>query len=129
MGYKQKATLKIELGDLGDNNGTPFFVTIKNPAMMTFDETLDMAKMSKLQEMDRRALTDDEKKELHGFLQGLIQSWNLLDKDTEQPLDPHSEGALNRVPREVVLRIFQTFGDSRKPDEPTKNSSEQSAKS
>lgn len=127
MGYKQKPTIKLNLGELGDNNGTPFFVSIKNLKMLPFSKTIELSKMSRLQKVGDEAITDEQKKELSDFIRSLVVSWNLIDMETEQPVSPQDENALDRVPWEVVTEIFKGLSGSQ--DESTKNSSEQSVKS
>lgn len=121
MGYKAKTTIRVDLSDLGDNNGTPFFVEIKNPKMMTFGQKLELGKS---------ALIEDQAKKLDaikGVVGSMITAWNLIDIETEQPVDVKAENALDRVPSEVVEKIMLSIAPP-KQDEATKNSSEQSAR-
>lgn len=122
MGYKVKTTIDIQLGDLGDNNGTPFFVRIKNPRMLTFEEKSAFAKLAKLE-------SDEEKaKAMQEVAKSFIVAWNLLDKDDESlVVNPTDENALERVPSEVVEAIFKAMVPQQ--DDETKNSSEPSGNS
>ena len=117
MGYKAKTTIDIPLDDLGDNNGTPFFVRIKNPRMLTFEEKSAFAKLAKIE-------SDEEKaKAMQDVAKSFIVAWNLLDKEDEVlSVNPTDENALGRVPSEVVEAIFKAMAPHQ--DEETKNSSE-----
>lgn len=125
MGYKVQPKIRIDLGDLGDNNGTPFFVEIKNPKMMSFEEKKQFAKFSKLESEEEQVLAMKE------VTKDLIIAWNLLDMETEQPLNPHNifngKDPLDCVPSDVVTAIFKQF--TPKQDDSTKNSLPQSDKS
>lgn len=120
MGYKVTARLKIDLSDIGtDNNGVPFFVEIKNPKLMTWEQKMDMSKFGVA---EGQVLTPEETairgKMMQEYAQKIITSWNLLDMSTDQPIPFNDSSALSKVPSEVVEKIFASF----KPeDAETKN--------
>lgn len=113
MGYKVQAKNRIDLSDLGDNNGTPFFVEIRNPRLLTFNEKIQFAKIAKIEDDIERT------KAMTEHVQGLIVSWNLIDQETEQTVNPKDENAFDRVPSEVVEKIMAEMKP--KQDEQTKN--------
>lgn len=121
MGYKTKATIDIPLGDLGDNNGTPFFVKIKNPRMLTFGKKSEFAKFAKVEKDEEKAAA------MKKVAQDFIVAWNLLDIETEEPVSPTQADVFDHVPSEVVEAIFKSFAPQQ--DEATKNSLAQSDKS
>lgn len=130
MGYKLKVRERISLSELGtDLAGNPFYVEIKNPKMMLYDEKMSFIKFAQLGKGDA-----DEQilKDMKTVIGSFITSWNLISMEDESPLqipkqDPE---ALNKVPSEVIETILRSFGDKvQKEDEETKNSLEQSVKS
>lgn len=122
MGYTLKKTLRVDLSELGDNQGVPFFVEIKNPKMMPVDKQMEFAELGKsLQSDDAEAKAKAEG--IGKLLQSIIVSWNLLDIDTDMPINPTEEGAINRVPGEVMAAIFQGISkNNEKTAEDQKNS-------
>jgi hypothetical protein len=119
MGYKFTNKVRIELGELGDNMGTPFFVEIKNPKLMTWEQKMEMSKFGVAEgEILTPEQTAERGKMMEEYAQKLILGWNLLDMTTEQPITPSSEGALSKVPSEVVEKIFAQFNQE---DQETKN--------
>jgi hypothetical protein len=116
MGYKQRPTVRIDLVELGDNNGTPFFVDIKNPKLLTFQERMEFAKTSRIDDFMEKINS------MKDLAKDFIVSWNLLDLSTEQPISPTVENALDQVPSEVVEAIMKRMNDSsKKEDEEIKN--------
>jgi hypothetical protein len=111
MGYKVTAQLTIDLSDLGeDQNGTPFFVKIQHPRLLTWDQKMESAKF---QVPEGTVLTPEQIKErsadMKNYVRSFIKAWNLLDMDTEQPLAVTDGTALDKVPGEVMERILMEF--------------------
>lgn len=125
MGYKAKyrPTVHLDFSHIGDNNGVPFFVDIKNPRLLTFEEKLEIGEASKKLNgaFDKKAMKEATRK--------LILNWNLLDKDSESPVDFNSEDALDHVPGEIAEIIMLEFKPAKEDDEEVKNSSAQLDKS
>lgn len=119
MGYKFTNKVRIDLGELGDNNGTPFFVEMKNPKLMTFEQKTEMSKFGLV---EGEVLTPEKAGErfklIQEYAQKLILSWNLLDMETEQPIPFNAEDALKKVPSEVVEKILAQL---QQEDPETKN--------
>lgn len=120
MGYLLTNKVRIDLSDLGtDNNGNPFFVEIRNPKLMTWEQKMEMSKFGVA---EGEVLTPEKTAErgimMQDYAKSIILSWNLLDMETEQPISITSEDALKRVPSDVVERIFAEF---RKQEPETKN--------
>lgn len=111
MGYKVQSKIRIDLGDLGDNNGTPFFAEIKNPRMLTFGEKSSFAKFAKLENDEEKAAA------MKDVAKGFIVAWNLLDLETGSPVSLTTSDALDHVPSEVVEEIFKSFLPKKQSDE------------
>lgn len=138
MGYKIKPTKRIDLGDLGDNQGTPFFIDILNPEMVSYEQQMGAIKFAKyikgalsneesempnglnvMEKVDLNTLPD-MLREMKAWVKGYIVSWNLLDLQ-EQPVDIKDDNALDRVPGVVINRLMAAI--NRKSEDPeTKNS-------
>lgn len=103
MGYLAQTTLKIDLSDLGDNNGIPFFVEIKNPKLLTFKEKIGLAKPTKIDDDTEKVLA------MQYVCKSLIISWNLLDMGTGVPVDLASCNVFDGVPSEVVEKIMKSL--------------------
>lgn len=117
MGYKQIPTVRIDLAELGDNNGVPFFVDIKNPKLLTFEEKMSFAKVGKVEDEIEKV------KAMKEVTKDFIVAWNLIDMETEESINPKDEKALDKVPSEVVESIMKKIGESSKQgDAETKNS-------
>lgn len=116
MGYKTKyrPTLHLDFGYIGDNQGVPFFMEIKNPRLLTFDEKTELGEISKIVDKQQK---QDAMKEV---VRKLIITSNVLDKDTEATLNFSEENVLNHVPSEIVESIMSQFGSTK--DDETKNS-------
>lgn len=133
MGYKQRPTVRIDLSELGDNNGTPFFIDIKNPRFLTYGEKMESASIaaeSKKDENGKIIMDKATSLKMAAMAKSYIVAWNLIDKETEQPVNANDENALDHVPSEVVEAIFNKIGEkNKKADEEQKNSLGQSDKS
>lgn len=131
MGYKQRPTVRIDLSELGDNNGTPFFVEIKNPKLLTYDEKMKFALVAKdIKDANGNiSINQDTVNSLKDVAKSYITAWNLIDCETEQPISPTTEDALSHVPSDVVEAIQKAIGGKSGQDEETKNSSKQLDKS
>lgn len=125
MGYKVTAQLHIDLSDIGeDQNGTPFFVKIQHPRLLTWDQKMESAKFKV---PEGTVLTPEQIKEqsndMKSYIKSFIKAWNLLDMNTEQPISIADGTALDKVPGEVMERILLEFQKyAVKQDEETKNS-------
>jgi hypothetical protein len=117
MAYKVNPRLRIDFSDLGDNNGTPFFVEIKNPKMMSFGEKMAFAKFAP--KSVEQGITEEQINAMKDIASKLILSWNLTDEITEQPIEPTTPDALDHVPSDVVERIIKALAPTQ--DEETKN--------
>lgn len=120
MGYKFSNKVHIDLSELGtDNNGNAFFVDIRNPKLMTWEQKMEMGNFGVA---EGEVLTPEKVAEranlMRDYAQKLILSWNLIDMETEQPLTYNAENALSKVPSEVVEKIFAQF---QQEDPETKN--------
>lgn len=120
MGYKFTNKVRIDLSELGtDNNGNAFYVEIRNPKLMTWEQKMEMSKFGIA---EGQKLTPEETAErgkmMQEYAQKLILSWNLIDMETEQSIPFNDQDALKRVPSEVVEKIFAEFA---KQDPETKN--------
>lgn len=126
MGYLLTNKVKIDLGDLGtDNNNVPFFVEIRNPKLMTWEQKMELSKFGNVV---GQVLTPEQTAErgiqMQDYAKSIITSWNLLDMNNpEQTVPINADDALKRVPSDVVERIFKEFAP--KQEEATKNSSVQ----
>lgn len=108
MGYSQKyrPTVNIDLSDMGDNNGVPFFIEIKNPKFLTFEEKTANSDISKITD------EKEKKKAMKNLAQSYIVNWNLLDKESEQPVSYSVADAFDHVPSEALEIIMKTIGKS-----------------
>lgn len=130
MGYKFRPTLNIDLSDLGeDANGLPFFVEIKHPKLLTYEEKMNFALVAKdvIDENKKIIMTKETIGTLEDVAKSYVVNWNLLDKVTGIPILPTQEDALKHVPGVVVERIQNAING--KEDEETKNSLAQLDKS
>lgn len=125
MGYKVTARLRIDLGDLGeDQNGVPFFVEIQHPRLLTWPQKMEAAKF---QVPEGKTLTSEERQQqindMVEYVRSFVKAWNLLDMDTEQLVTLTDEKAFEKIPGEVVERVLMKFQEfTGKQDEETKNS-------
>ena len=120
MGYKFTNKVRIDLSELGtDNNGNSFYVEIRNPKLMTWEQKMEMGKFGVA---EGQVLTPEETAErgkmMQEYAQKLILSWNLIDMENEQIIPFNAEDALKKVPSEVVEKIFAQFNQE---DPETKN--------
>lgn len=118
MGYKAKyrPTLHIDLGYMGDNNGVPFFADIKNPRLLTFDEKLELGEISNV------ADKEEKKGAMKELVRKLVINSNLLDKETEAPIDFNDIDIWKHLPGEVAETIMKEFAPAKKDEEEIKNS-------
>ena len=122
MGYKQKSKTRIDFSEFGDNGGVPFFAEIKNPKMFSFEESVPFAKASKIE------IEEERIKAMAELGASLILEWNLLDKDTETPLDCHDIASLECIPALMAAKIISTL-KSQEDTDSSKNSLVQLGKS
>lgn len=113
MGYRLKPKIKIDLSELGDNNGEPFFAEIKNPRMLTFEEKAAFGEVALIEEAKKRAAAMVE------VARELVIAWNLLDMESELPVSLIEPECFKHVPSLVLEAIFVEIG---KKDESIKNS-------
>jgi hypothetical protein len=122
MGYnvKYKApTIRKEFPEVGDNEGTPFFVEFKNPHLLPYGEKV---KAQTAAGISNDASPEDRISQMGSYAQGLITNWNLLDKDTEEPVDFTAPDASQKVPSEIVEAIISEMLPSKAKQEKIKNS-------
>jgi|GEM_PF-4376901 hypothetical protein len=122
MGYniKYKApTIKKEFPEIGDNEGTPFFVEFKNPHLLPYGEKV---KTQTAAGITSGATPDERINQMGSYAQSLITSWNLLDKETEEPINFNDSNALQKVPSEIVETIISEMLPSKAKQEEIKNS-------
>lgn len=119
--YKIKSTITLDFSDLGeDQNNKPFFVEIKNPKFLSYsDKNVKAAIIQPYVKDDILEISKESIKALGTWGASFIVNWNLLDMDTEHPIDFKQEDALDHIPSEIVERIFAVFNET---DEETKNS-------
>jgi hypothetical protein len=123
MGYKLDRAIKIDLSELGDNNGVPFFVQIKNPKLQSYNEKTDLMLAGKgiskdeNGHVDLKSLNADTFNSMRDYAKSLIVSWNLLDLETENPVMPTDADALDHVPGLVVEAIQKKIGELSKQGE------------
>jgi hypothetical protein len=98
--YKIPAKIRIDLSELGDNNGTPFFVEIKDSRMMTYGEKRDKLRIIKENE---GAKADIE------MARSLIVDWNLTSVEGGSPVDFKDEDAFEKVPGVVIDQIYKEY--------------------
>lgn len=80
MGYKLTNKVRIDLSDLGtDQNGNAFFVEIRNPKLLTWEQKMEMSKFGIAQgeNLTPEQMTERGKM-MQEYAQKLILSWNLL---------------------------------------------------
>lgn len=106
--YKNaKRTKRIDLSEFGtDGAGNTFFAEVKDLNAMTWEEQMEFTSLRSTNgENDYIQLAD-------AMIKGMAQyvvAWNLIDIETEQPLNPQQEGAFNRIPAMVASQILKGF--------------------
>jgi hypothetical protein len=123
MGYKLNNSIKIDLSKLGDNNGVPFFVQMKNPKLLTYDEKMKFAAAGKdLIGADGKANLNQENTNKMGEVAlSYVTAWNLIDIESGDPVSSTDEGVIKKIPGEVIETIMEQIGSASKQDEETKN--------
>lgn len=130
MGYTQPKSIRVDLAHLGNNNGVPFFVDIKNPKMMSLEEQLDLAAQSSQFQEDGNRMDAEKKQKLIAQIRGMISSWNLTDMETDAPVSVEDPDAFKKTPGEVVAAINKAIVENaKKASDEQKNLSGPSGKS
>lgn len=112
MGYKSASKIRIDLSELGDNNGVPFYVEIKNPKLITLGDREQFKKFGD---------TNTDRTETGmTYFKSMIVSWNLIDTETEEPILLSDPDAVYKIPVEVFTKISAVINPP-KEDEAEKN--------
>lgn len=118
MGYnsKLKNIIKVDLSELGDNNGVGFFIEMRNPEFLNFQEAMEAVTISKIYDIVEKITATKD------FAKTLIISWNLLDMETELPVAPTDEDVFNHIPSSVAVALLKIVNKPKEENVETKNS-------
>lgn len=124
MGYKTRPTIKMDFEELGDNEGVPFFVEIKNPKMLTYNERMEPAITSKdaIDADGKMVMSKENFVMLAKYALSFITSWNLLSKIDETPISLDDPDILEKIPGDIIMAIQEKITPSKKEDPEIKNS-------
>jgi hypothetical protein len=123
MGYKTRPIIRLDFEELGDNDGTPFFVEIKNPKMLTYNERMEPAITSKdaIDANGKMVMTKENFAMLAKYALSFVTSWNLLSKIDETPIEFDDPDVLEKIPGDIVMAIQEKI-TPKKEDPEIKNS-------
>jgi len=124
MGYKTRPIIRLDFEELGDNDGVPFFVEIKNPKMLTYNERMEPAILGKdsVGADGKMVMSKDNFAMLAKYALSFITSWNLLSKVDETPISLDDPDILEKIPGDIVMAIQEKITPAKKEDPEIKNS-------
>jgi len=125
MPYKTRPVIEMDFSDLGeDSEGKPFFVEIKNPKMLTYNERMEPAIAGKktIGSDGKMIMTPENFAILGNYALTFVTKWNLESKIDETPLALDDPEVLNKIPGDIILAIQEKINAAPKDATQVKNS-------